>query len=159
MPADSPLPTSRLRPLTVTILALAVLLLAGQNIVRAVAALTYQPILPNINLTRLVRIDGLLAIIWGLIWLAIGVGLWRRTAWARHAALWALPLYALIFTVQAALLTEGIYEQGLLLSRFVLWTIICAVVVYGLTRPEIIRRFDEAAFLREGDPHVDRQDR
>lgn len=108
------------RPFAVTLLALVGLLLAMLNLTGFAAGLArwsvFAPLALTIPLWMLVALEG----VWGGLWLAAAVGLWRLAAWARRLALIAAPLYAIMIIAQGALLVEGDYELGRLPFTIVL---------------------------------------
>jgi hypothetical protein len=82
--------SSEARPKLVTLLSLGVLILATLHWVRFVIGL----MLPGLPLTVPIWYIPLTGAIWGTLWLAVAVGLFRRSHWAAPAARWGAVAYA-----------------------------------------------------------------
>ena len=118
-----------MRPLSVTLLSLAVFILAAYNLTGLVAGLVRWPALAPLNLAlplwALLAWDG----IWGALWLTIAQGLWRLAGWSRRLALIAFPLHAVLTIGREALFAKGDYERGRL--PFIV-TLTVAFSVWGI---------------------------
>jgi hypothetical protein len=80
------------RPLAVTLTVDGVLLLGGAYLLQSGQALLHYRLLDQLTLSVPAWYPPLSAAFWGILWLALGVGLWRRRERARRWTLIVLPL-------------------------------------------------------------------
>ncbi len=141
------------RPLSVTLLALAVFILAAFNLTGLIAGWVRWPVLAPLNLTlplwMLLLWDG----IWGVLWLIIAGGLWRLAGWARRLALIAFPLYAALTVGREAFFAKGDYERGRL--PFVIATA-AAFGAWGMLT--LLNRGGQRAFQHDEETNHQRSD-
>jgi hypothetical protein len=99
----SPTVVTRRRPLSVTLLAIGVLIFAGINLIRVVASLQQREFLAG-----LLPISPLYLSISGLVWLVVGLilvwGLWLGRHWAIRATLLGVLAYSLYYWFNRLLL-------------------------------------------------------
>jgi len=126
----SPMP----RPFSVTLLAIAVLTIAGLNLLRFVETILQREFLsefPTISLPYL--------ILSGLVWAASGLicawGLWRRQNWAPHFTLVFALAYSLYYWLERILLSASNSWTN---APFVIGANILLLLITGwvLTRPK-----------------------
>lgn len=67
--------------------------LGGVNLVRAWLALRFARALPDLPLTMPLQLLATTSIVWGVVFIACAVGLWRLRAWGRWGTLVAYSLY------------------------------------------------------------------
>lgn len=80
------------RPLAVTLTVYGVLLLGGAHLLQSGQALAQYRLLEQLGLSVPAWYPPLSAVFWGVLWLVLGVGLWRRRELARRWTLVAFPL-------------------------------------------------------------------
>lgn len=141
------------RPFSVTLLALAVFILAAFNLTGLAAGLAHWPVLAPLDLALplwvLVLWDG----IWGVLWLTIAGGLWQLAGWARRLALIAFPLYAVLTIGREAFFAKGDYERGRLpfviatATAFSAWGVVTLLSRHGR------RAFQNEANQRSNEEH------
>jgi hypothetical protein len=81
------------RPFSVTLLALAVLCLAGFNLLGALTAIQRYTFLSDLPLSVPPAYRIASSGVWGLVFAALAVGLWRLKTWGRRGVLIAFTLF------------------------------------------------------------------
>lgn len=81
------------RPLSVTILSIAVLILAGLQITRFFGSILQWHFLSDLYLPGVLYYLLLNGMFWGIVWLIITFGLWTAKNWATNAIRFLLLLY------------------------------------------------------------------
>lgn len=103
---QSPRPNPRKRPLSVTLLAFGVLILAGINLLRFAVSLQQR-----VFLTRLLSVDPLYLSASGLVWTAIGLvlawGLWLGRGWAVRGTQVAALAFSLYYWLDRLLIAAS----------------------------------------------------
>lgn len=133
------------RPLIVTWLALAVLLLSAANLAALAGGIVRRTVLAPLDLSVPLGILIGLRVLWGVIWLAVAVGLWWCIPWARLVTLVAFPIYELVFIGQQALFAQGGYERGRLPFAIGLGLLATGIILFILTRPRVRDAFAHPA--------------
>jgi hypothetical protein len=129
------------RPVVVTWLAVAVLLLAGANGLAAVGGAARWPLLTSLDMTLPPWVLVAPAAVWGAIWLVTAWGLWRLRAWARWALMLAFPLYEIVVIGQQTVFARGGYERGRLPFAAGMAVLLTGAVVFILTRRRVREAF------------------
>jgi hypothetical protein len=80
------------RPLTVTLTLYGVFLLGGGYLLQSGQALSRYAFYSGLPLPVPAWYLPLAGAFWGVLWLVLGAGLWRRKEWARRFTLIAIPL-------------------------------------------------------------------
>jgi hypothetical protein len=83
---------------------------------------------------EMIAISGL---VWGLAWLAAGIGLWLHKEQARRAMLVLPPLYVIASLGEQLWLVRGDYERGQLPFQITVSVLLVGIVLWGLTRTGI----------------------
>lgn len=139
MPSEPRLAPRPPRPLAVTCIAAAGLLLAAFYLVRLVLSLDLPP-LPLSVPSWYLPLTGAL---WGGVGLALSLGLWRGSARAYRLTFWTVPAYLLWYWLDRLVFLRSDFAEAsrpaaLLVSAAAL------IVVYGtLTRPSVRSFFRE----------------
>jgi len=129
-PYYSRLSTLYSRPLSVTLLAFGVLIIAGFNLVRGIqAAIHWQFLSPLLN--GLALYQALSGFLWAAVGLPLAWGLWRGSHWSARLVRWATLIYCVYFWLDRLLLRKGLEPANLpfILSLtivvifFVFWTV------------------------------------
>ena len=95
------------RPLSVTLLALGVLILTGAYITRFVLAIKQWAFLNTLPLTVPPLYLALSGLFWGVVGLPLCLGLWRGWRWSAKALRWVAPLYAAYIWLDRLLLVSS----------------------------------------------------
>lgn len=130
------------RPFSVTLLAVAVLLLAAWNAGQAVTAAQQLSFMRSLG----VSVPGEMLIVTGTTW-AIGfliaaIGLWRIKAWGRHWMLIAIVAYQLQILIERFTLERSTYEALTRPAALAVSISSIAIVWLSLFLPKIRRVFD-----------------
>jgi hypothetical protein len=129
------------RPAFVTWLAWAVLILGAVNLGRVYAGWTRRDVYATLDLSLPIWLPMLSGGMWGLIWLAMAWGLWRRLPWARRWMLIAFPVYELMVIGEQAVFARGAYERGRLVFAIGLAVGLTLFIGLMLNRPRIRQAF------------------
>ena len=130
------------RPTTVTCLAIAVFLLSMANLGSAYVGITRRTLFSTLDLSLPLWVATTLGGLWGVVWLAMGWGLWRLKPWARRAMLAVFPLYEIITIGRQVIFARGPYERGRLPFAIGVAILLVLVISFTLTRPRIRRAFE-----------------
>ena len=137
LPADAPP-----RPLFVTALAVVVFLLSAVSFASVATGILRWPTYSTLPVIWPLQILIALNAVWGIVWLAEGVGLWRLWPLARRAGTAFFLLYPITILGHQALFTQGAYERAqlpLAITCSLLWVAFAAI---GLTQRSIRRAFE-----------------
>ncbi len=132
------------RPLSVTFLALAVLMVAMLSATRGVSLLARRDLLTQLgpHIPWLYLATG--GLVWGPVLGAAAWGLWRLAAWGRGLILVALPIYQMHQWLDYGLLAVSTYSQQVW-PWYLLLSLIGLVITWAiLSRPAARRAFQTA---------------
>lgn len=133
---------TRKRPRVVTWLALLVLLLGVANLIGTWGLLVRWQVLTLVDLSLPLWALLVPAVVWGVIWPVIAMGLWGLRPWARLGVLIGFPLYELILVGRQVLFAQGAYSRSALPFKAAFALLLTASIIFVLTRPRIRRAFD-----------------
>jgi hypothetical protein len=129
------------RPRSVTILALAVLLLAGFNLLGAVSGLRRYTMLAELPLSLppayLIASSAVWAVVFGLL----AAGLWRLRDWARRGLLAAATVYLGLAWVERLFFGRSDYARETIPFHLALHALLLAIIWVTLLRPGVRRSF------------------
>ena len=103
--------SKRHRPFTVTLLALAVLLLAVYNAFRAMVAAQQFEFMQSLGVGTPAILLVVIGVAWVIGFVLAAFGLWRLRAWGRHWMLIAIVAYEINFWIARLTLERTAYEQ------------------------------------------------
>lgn len=122
------------RPRSVTFLALAVLLLGGYRALGAISALAGYDLLRQLPSSLPPAVLLASNAFWGLVFLALGLGVWRLKTWARRGLLAAMTLYLAQGWVERLLFARSDYARATIPFDLVLDGVSLALVWGTLLR-------------------------
>jgi len=129
------------RPVFVTWLAWAVLILGTVNLGRVYAGWTRHDLYATLNLSLPLWLPMVSGGLWGLIWLAMAWGLWWCLPWAGRWMPVIFPIYELMVIGEQAIFARGNYERGRLAFAAGLAIILALIIGLMLNRPRIRQAF------------------
>ncbi len=129
------------RPRSVTFLALAVLLLGAFRLIGAVSALRAYDLLGQLpsSLPPAVLLVG--NAVWAVVFIALGLGLWRLKMWARRGLLAAATLYLAQHWLERLLFARSDYARATIPFDLVLDGLSLALVWGALLRRRVRQCF------------------
>jgi hypothetical protein len=123
------------RPVTVTLLNLVVFMLSAANLARAAITFSQLEFLKGLELSLPLPLAIGLSGTWGIVWLAVCVGLWLRVKLARTATLILFPLYVILQIGMDVLYTQGEVMPGQIILNVLIALCFMAGVIYTLISP------------------------
>jgi hypothetical protein len=130
------------RPFGVTLLALAVFVLATANLWRVLYTIQHRELLVSLNLPFPLAVYVALGGIWGMAWLVMAWGLWRLKEWARRGTLILMPVYQSATLAWVAVFARSDYQRGRWPFAVGAAVLVVALVLWILTMPRVRRAFD-----------------
>ena len=113
------------RPWSVTLLAVAVLIMTTLNLIRGWQAIAqWEFLVELLPITPLYQV--LSGLIWSLVWLPLFLGLWLGWAWASQATLYAVLAYSVYHWLDRFLISVERSNMNLLFSVVVNLALILA---------------------------------
>lgn|SRR3972149_7567153 len=106
----TPSPSKLHRPFTVTLLALAGLLLAAWNVFRAITAAQKFDLMQENGVGTVAVLLFVIGTAWAIGFAVAAFGLWRLRAWGRHWMLIAIVAYEINFWIARLTLERTAYE-------------------------------------------------
>ena len=135
------------RPRSVTLLALAVLCIAGFNALGLATGIRRYTVLSRLALSLPPTVPLIGSATWAMAFGVMAIGLWRLKPWARWATLAAITLYLIQFWIERLVFGTTDYLQTTLWFYVGLDVIVWALFWGILWRPKVRR-----AFARSGQP-------
>jgi hypothetical protein len=129
------------RPLGVTLLAAAVLLLAAWNAGQAMVAARQLSFLQSLGVGTLAGLQIVTGATWVIGFLLAAIGLWRLRAWGRHWLLIAIAAYQLQVWIERLALERTSYEVLTRPAAIVVSISTIVIVWFILFLPKIRRTF------------------
>jgi len=146
--SDSPI--SQKRPFGVTLLALAVFVLAMGNLWRVPYAIGRRDVLMPLDFPFPLAVHAALGGLWGAAWLVAAWGLWRLKEWGRRFALILTPVYHAFTLAWLAIFARSDYQRGRWPFAIGAAALIIALTLWILTRPHVRGAFEGEGDLRSG---------
>ncbi len=123
------------RPFGVTLLAMAVLVLAVVNLWRVPYTIQHRELLGSLSLPFPLALHAALGGIWGMGWLVAAWGLWRLKEWARRATLVLVPIYQAYTLIWQAIFARSDYQRGRWPFTIAAAVLVTALFLWILARP------------------------